>query len=306
MTKPLRIGVVGVGAIGSSHARVLAEMPEVEFTGIFDADESRAAEISARFGAVAHSSLNRLAENVDAAVVATPTVTHADVARHLLDNGKHVLVEKPITVSVEEAQSLLDAANKAKCVLQIGHIERFNPVMRPLADLLDRPRFIEGHRLSPFPRRSLDIGVVLDLMIHDLELVLHLVRSPVAHVDAVGIPVLTRSEDIANARIRFENGCVANLTASRVSPEKMRKLRVFQGDCYLSLDYQNQEGMIYRKTGGQVVPEPVQIEKDEPLKLELSAFVKAVQLGRVPEVTGQDGAAALDLALEVTRLIGES
>jgi len=189
-------------------------------------------------------------------------------------------------------------------VLQVGHIERFNPVMSLLEERLTQPRFIEAHRLSPFPNRSTDIGVVLDLMIHDLEIILHLVKSPVESVDAVGIPVLTRREDIANARIRFVNGCVANITASRISPEKLRKLRVFQSDAYLSLDYQAQEGKIHRLTPAGIVAEEVTVEKDEPLKLELAAFANCARHGHQPKVGGSEAAAALELALEITRRVG--
>jgi predicted dehydrogenase len=188
-------------------------------------------------------------------------------------------------------------------VLQVGHIERFNPVMSLLEARLSQPRFIEAHRLSPFPNRSIDIGVVLDLMIHDLEIVLHLVKRDVESIDAVGVPVLTRREDIANARLRFEGGCVANVTASRISPEKMRKLRVFQSDAYLSLDYQAQEGKIYRRGAEGIVGEEVTVEKDEPLKLELAAFAHCARHGHEPKVGGKEAAAALELAIEITRRI---
>ena len=185
-------------------------------------------------GARLFQSLDELVGKVDAVSVSTPTVTHREIGTRFLESGKHVLVEKPIADSVDDARALIDLAQQKGCVLQVGHIERFNPVMSQLEARLDSPKFIESHRLSPFPKRSLDIGVVLDLMIHDLEIILHLVNSPLEHIDAVGIPVLTRREDIANARLRFENGCVANITVSRISPEKMRKIRVFQGDAYLS------------------------------------------------------------------------
>jgi predicted dehydrogenase len=198
---------------------------------------------------------------------------------------------------------LIETSKKCDVILQIGHIERFNPVMRELEDRLKEPRFIEAHRLSPFPNRSIDIGVVLDLMIHDLEIILHLVKSPIVGIDAVGVPVLTKREDIANARLRFENGCVANVTVSRISPERMRKMRIFQEDAYLSLDYQEQAGEIYRRQGQEIIRNAVEVEKDEPLKLELSAFVDCVAKGSRPKVSGHEGAAALDTALEITGLI---
>ena len=224
----------------------------------------------------------------------------------MLGAGKHILVEKPISDSVDDAKAMIDLAHQRGLALQVGHIERFNPVMSQLEARLNSPKFIECHRLSPFPKRSMDIGVVLDLMIHDLEIVLHLVNSPIATIDAVGIPVLTRREDIANARIRFENGCVANITASRISPERMRKIRVFQGDAYLSLDYQDQSGWIYRKDEMEIGREEVEVEKDEPLKCELAAFVDCAARGKQPKVSGQQGAAALNVALEITRLIEDS
>jgi len=301
----VKAGVVGVGAIGRNHARIYAELDTAELVAVYDANREAALEIAERFGCVAAESLEQLIGEVDVASVATPTVTHREIGGRLLEAGRHVLVEKPISDSVDEARVLIDLAQQKGKVLQVGHIERFNPVMSQLESHLDRPRFIESHRLSPFPQRSLDIGVVLDLMIHDLDIILHLVDSAVAHIDAVGIPVLTRREDIANARIRFENGCVANVTASRISPERMRKIRVFQGDAYLSLDYQDQSGWIYRRADGQIHRSEVEVEKDEPLKCELAAFVKCAAEGTVPRVCGQQGAAALDVALEITRIIEE-
>lgn len=299
----LRIGVAGVGAIGQNHARVLSEIPQAQLTAILDADTERASEIAQRYGAQVAPDMEAFLDMVDAATVATPTVSHADIGKRLIDAGKHLLIEKPITTSVEDARLLVDRAHERGCILQVGHIERFNPVMARLEAQLTSPRFIEVHRLSPFPQRSMDIGVVLDVMIHDLEILLHLVKAPLKKVEAVGVPVLTHREDIANARLVFTNGCVANVTASRVSPEKLRKIRVFQEDCYLSLDYQAQEGKLYRKQGLEITAEPVQVEKDEPLKLELASFVDCALRGAAPKVSGQQGAEALDIALEITRLI---
>ncbi len=303
--KAFRVGVAGVGAIGRNHARVMAEIAaasegRIEFSAIFDVDQARAEELAAQFKTTAVSDLAAFASKVDAATVAVPTIFHKQVGGTLLEQGKHVLIEKPISDSLDEAQWLVNKANDAGLILQVGHIERFNPVMRQLEERMNNPRFIEAHRLSPFPNRSMDIGVVLDLMIHDIEIVLHLVKSPLIQVDAVGIPVLTRREDIANARLKFENGCIANITASRVSPEKLRKIRVFQSESYLSLDYQEQSGWIYRKDGMQIVREAVEVEKDEPLKLEIAAFVECARHGRRPVVTGQEGAEAVRIALEIT------
>ncbi len=302
----IALGVAGVGAIGQNHARVLASLPGVKLAAIYDTDAARAAEIAAQYGTRAVTTLDELAAICDAVTVATPTVTHYETGRRLLALGRHVLIEKPITDNTEQAQELADMAKTGGLVLQVGHIERFNPVLSLIEEHLTQPRFIEAHRLSPFPNRSTDIGVVLDLMIHDLEIILHLVKSRVESVDAVGIPVLTRREDIANARIRFANGCVANVTASRISPEKMRKLRVFQSDAYLSLDYQAQEGKIHRLTPSGIVAEEVTVEKDEPLKLELAAFAQCARLGHEPRVGGHEAAAALELALDITQRIQQT
>lgn len=292
--------------MGQNHARCYSTIPGAELVAVYDSDPARAAEVAAAHGAKVASSIEALAEMVDAASIVTPTVTHLEVGTILLEKGVHVMIEKPLAETLDEAKALIDLARLHHCTLQVGHIERFNPVMAQLEKHLDAPKFIESHRLSPFPNRSIDIGVVLDLMIHDLEIILHLVNSPIAHIDAVGIPVLTHREDIANARIRFENGCVANVTVSRISPEKMRKIRVFQGDAYLSLDYGDQSGWIYRKDGMEIKRDEVEIEKDEPLKLELAAFVDCAARGSLPKVSGEHGAAALDIALEITRMIEEA
>jgi predicted dehydrogenase len=273
------------------------------------------------------------AEASDAVSIVTPTTTHFELARTLLQQGRHVLVEKPMTDNADRAADLVQLAQQRNCLLQVGHVERFNPVFNYLETVATDPRFIETHRLSPYPARSTDIGAVLDLMIHDLDVVLAFVKSPVTSVDAVGIPVLSKTEDIANARLRFANGCVANLTVSRVSPERMRKIRVFSGGAmtsYISLDYRAQEGFIYRVArddeqessllkkllhakdstivsqfgGKRVVREPVPIAKDEPLKLELQHFIQCIQAHRTPMVSGESAKRALDLAFEITRQIG--
>ncbi len=302
----LRAGVAGAGSMGRNHARCYSLIEETKLTAVYDADLERAQVVADEFGAEAVDSLEALAKACDLASVAVPTVAHLEVGGELIKSGVHVLMEKPIAPSVEEARQLVQLAEDNDRILQIGHIERFNPVMRELEAKLNHPKFIESHRLSPFPNRSIDIGVVLDLMIHDLEIILHLVKSPVASIDAVGVPVLMKSEDIANARLRFENGCVANVTASRISPERLRKIRVFQDDGYLSLDYQEQSGEVFWKEGGAIQKAKVEVEKDEPLKLELAAFVESVRDGKTPAVTGEQGADALAIALEITRQIVES
>jgi predicted dehydrogenase len=236
MSELIRIGVVGVGSIGRNHARICAELSDAQFSAVLDIDRESAEATAAQYGAKVAGSLDEFIALVDAATVAAPTVVHHEIGRALLARGKHVLIEKPITETASQADELVRLARERSLILQVGHIERFNPILSALEQRLTRPRFIESHRLSPYPFRSVEIGVVLDLMIHDLEIILHLVRSPVQSIDAVGVPVLSKREDIANARIRFESGCVANVTASRISPEKMRKIRVFQEYTYLSLD----------------------------------------------------------------------
>ena len=302
----LRVGVVGVGHIGSNHARLYAEIDSAEFAAVYDVDLARANSIAKKYRTTAAKSLEEFAALVDAASVATPTSTHYEVAQPLLDRGKHLLIEKPIAENTAHASHLAEIAARYHLILQVGHVERFNPVLSALESRLTHPRFIEAHRLSPYPDRSTDIGVVLDLMIHDLEIILHLVRSPVQNIDAVGVPVLSKGEDIANARIRFENGCVANVTSSRISPERMRKIRVFQEDAYLSLDYQNQSGEIYRRANGRISREKVEIEREEPLKRQLASFIECASTGRAPRVSGFQATAALELAVEITKRIGQS
>src|SRR3954463_6491408 len=301
-----RVGVVGVGHIGKNHARLYAELPGGEFTAIYDTDRGIAQERATEFGVKAVASLEEFADHVDAASIATPTNTHFEIARDLLARGKHLLVEKPIAENTGHATELAERAAARGLVLQGGHVERFNPVLSALEKRLTNPRFIEAHRLSPYPNRSTDIGVVLDLMIHDLEIILHLVRSPVQTIDAVGVPVLSRGEDIANARLRFENGCVANVTSSRISPERMRKIRVFQEDAYLSLDYQSQSGEIYRRSPTGITRQQVEIEREEPLKQQLVAFVESAATGRAPKVSGFEAAAALELAVKITNQIARA
>lgn len=337
-SKPVRVAVIGVGSLGKEHARIYAELAragKVEFVGLFDTSPEHARQHATKHGVRAFGSVAEAGAACDALSIVTPTVTHSAIAAELLRSGKHLLVEKPMTDSASQAAELVELAAKNQLVLQVGHVERFNPVYQYLEEAAPHPRFIECHRLSPFPARSTDIGVVLDLMIHDLDVVLAFVKSPVVSVEGVGIPVLSTSEDIANARLRFENGCVANLTASRISPERLRKIRVFSGGrdgsgaTYISLDYRAQEGFVYRLARGdeaessllkkllssrdstivsefagrKIVREPVPIAKDEPLKLELSHFVESVSQRRTPKVSGAQAKLALDVAFEIVRQI---
>jgi predicted dehydrogenase len=335
MSPTIKVAVLGTGSLGKEHVRIYAELAKagrVELTGVYDVAIDTAQKVAAKHGVRVFGSVAEAAAASDALNLVTPTTTHFELAKTLLQQGKHLLVEKPMTDKAAQAAELVQLAQQKNCVLQVGHIERFNPVFTYLQTIATEPRFIETHRLSPYPARSTDIGVVLDLMIHDLDVVLAFVKSPIKSVDAVGIPVLSTSEDIANARLRFANGCVANLTASRVSPERMRKIRVFSGGAntsYVSLDYRAQEGYIYRIArdgeeessllkkllaakdstivsefgGKRIVREPVPIEKGEPLKLELQSFVDCVRARQTPVVSGESAKQALDLAFEITRQI---
>ena len=299
MSQKVKVGVAGVGHMGKEHARIYAEMAEAELVGVHDSNPETARKIASKCRTRAFASLAEMVEAVDAASIVTPTMTHLAIAEPFLRRGKHVLVEKPMAMDTAEARKLVDLAEKHGAKLAVGHVERFNPVLAALEERLGRPRFIEAHRLSPYPGRSTDIGVVMDLMIHDLEIILHLVRSPVTSVDAVGVPVLSKGEDIANARIRFANGCVANLTTSRISPEKLRKIRVFQDDAYLSLDYMKQEGEIYKRLEGKITRDKIPVMKGEPLKNQLAEFVMNVRENTDPRVAGAHGFEALKLASQI-------
>lgn len=306
--KRVRVGVFGVGALGQHHARIYAELPEAELVGIHDANPARAAELAAQHGCRAFDDAGALASEIEAASIVVPTDLHHAVAERLIRRGLHLLIEKPIAATTAEAESLVALAREHNVILQVGHVERFNPVLAFLEKNAPAPRFIEAHRLAPYPPpraglhpRGTEVSVVLDLMIHDLEIILHLVRSPVREVRAVGVPVLSPTEDIANVRLLFESGCVANVTASRISPERMRKLRVFLSDAYISLDYQNQSGELLRLTPKGIAREDVPIEKAEPLAIELKAFVQCVARRGTPVVTAEHAADALRLAVEITQ-----
>lgn len=334
----LRTAVIGTGALGKHHARLYADLAikgKIDFVGVHDIDPARAKSVAQEYSITAFTSLENLLNRCDAVSIVTNTPTHAAIAIQCMEAGCDVLVEKPIAPTLEEARRMVETAHRCHRLLQVGHVERFNPVFGYISGFCRNPKFIESHRLSSFPARSTDIGVVLDLMIHDLDIILALVRSPVVSVDATGVTVLSEHEDIANARIKFENGCTANVTASRVSPEQLRKIRVFSGEpdqSYISLDYKNQKGEIYRlardderessmltkifhsKTrkivsqfgGRKIVREPVPISVEEPLALELTSFIECVGTRQKPQVTGEDATASLDLALEITGQIRSS
>ncbi|MCF6285423.1 MAG: Gfo/Idh/MocA family oxidoreductase [Candidatus Hydrogenedentes bacterium] len=311
---PIRTGVVGVGHLGYHHARNYGALDGAELVGIADPDEANRAKATADFGVPGFSDVAPLIKaGVEAVSVVTPTLSHAKVVNELLEAGIHVLVEKPIAPTLQEAETMVALAKAHKRILQVGHIERFNGAVLAFSEAIKAPRFIECHRLSPFPGRGTDVSVVLDLMIHDLDIVLAMEHSEVVSLDASGVAVFSESEDIANVRLRFASGCVANLTCSRVSLDAMRKIRIFEKNAYLSTDYSAQEVLVYRKKPGpipkgenpmeHIVMEPLPVEKDEPLKLELRSFIDCVRRGKTPVVSGEDGVKALRLAQDIMDFI---
>jgi predicted dehydrogenase len=310
MTTPIKTGVFGVGSLGQWHARIYSELASADLIGVYDVDATRCAEIAARYDCRPFDSIEALAREIDAASVVVPTDLHLEMFEQLLPHNVHMLMEKPIAASLDEAAQMVAAARANQLLLQVGHVERFNPVMSYLEANLERPKFIEAERLATFPParegalpRGTEVSVVLDLMIHDLDVILHIANSPVKSIHATGVAVLSPTEDLANARIQFESGCVANVTASRVSMEQKRKIRVFQDDVYLSLDYMNQSGQLCRKQGLTIAAETVPIDRNAPLDAELAAFVDCVQHHRDPIVTGEHASRALELAVEICRLI---
>jgi predicted dehydrogenase len=306
--KPFRAGVIGVGHLGQHHARLYASLLGAQLVGVLDQSPERAQVVADRHGARVFRTVDELLPHVDVVSVAVPTSGHYAVAKSCLQAGKHLLVEKPIAVMPGDAQELVELAKQRGCCLQVGHSERFNPVMALMRPHIKKPVFIECHRLSSFSERGTDVDVVLDLMIHDLDLVLSLNPGPVEEVRAAGVAVLSPSIDIAHARIQFRSGAVANLTSSRVSTNKMRRLRIFQRDNYLSIDFQTRQGMICRRSAEAGKRPTVEVEQfqggdEEPLKLQLASFLHAVGTGARPVVSGEDGAAAVAVAHQVLQAI---
>ncbi|MGR3301830.1 MAG: Gfo/Idh/MocA family protein [Candidatus Scalindua sp.] len=330
--KKLKIAVIGTGHLGKEHARIYSEIPEVSLVGVVDIDKNTGEAVAQRCNTKYYSSFKEILNKVDAASVVVPTKSHYEIAKELLQNGIHVLVEKPMTGTVSEAEELIELSKKTSTILQPGYIERFNPAIEAIQKLDITLKFIECHRLSPFTFRSADIGVVLDLMIHDIDIILDLSKSKVKKIDAVGVSVISDKEDIANARIQFENGCVANITASRVSFEPMRKIRLFSENSYISLDYHKQEAIIYRKSpeltpksiitentdvstikdlksfvfGDLLKIERIKMNNQEPLKKELESFVSCINNGEPPVVSGEDGIKAIKTATIINEEINKN
>lgn len=304
----LRAAVIGVGYLGRFHAQKFQTNPDVDLVGVVDTDLARAEEIASEVECKAFTNYQDVLPLVDLVSIVVPTQYHFAVAQDCFNADCHVLLEKPITQTVEEAESLIQLADSKGLVFQVGHLERFNPAVMALQDVLKNPQFIESHRLAPFKPRGTDVNVVLDLMIHDIDILLSLVPHPIKTVNSVGVPVLSEEVDIANARLQFENGCVANVTASRASREGMRKMRIFQQDAYISIDFQDREIAIYKKKKGlSLIPglPNVGVEKKsfgqgDPLKDEIDAFVKSVRTGSPPVVSGVDGKRALEMAIQIS------
>ncbi len=307
--KPVRVGVVGVGFVGQHHARIYSELQGVELVGVVDINEARLQELGARHNILLTRDYRDLLGKVDAVSVAVPTLLHYPIAKEFLKFGVDVLVEKPIAQSLSQAEELVEIATADDRIFQVGHIERFNGAVKALEDIVKNPGFIECHRLGPFAHRNTDVDVVLDLMIHDIDIILNLIKSPVTAVSAVGVPVISNQVDIANARLQFESGCVANLTASRVSVERVRRVRIFQRDTFISLDYSQQEIAIYHRipaegemapeTSPRIIKEDISIDKAEPLLVELESFIECVRSRKRPLVSGEEGRDALKVASQI-------
>jgi len=301
-----RVAVAGAGAFGKNHLRVIHQSEHAELAGVYDLDPARAAAVAETHGCRVFRSLDELAQNAEAAVIASPTVTHSEVGCKLMEAGLDVMVEKPIAHSLEAARSLVDTAARQKRILQVGHLERFNPAVIALAAAIGKPLFFEIHRLSVFSPRCLDVDVVLDLMIHDVDIILALTGERPQEIRAAGIRILSEKVDIANVRVQFPSGCVANLTASRVSTERVRKLRLFQPHEYISLDYGRQDAVRYRVKPPMAIDfAALPVTKDEPLRLELEGFFESVTTRQPPLVTGAQGLAALEVAFEILDKIEE-
>lgn len=299
--------VIGVGYLGKFHAEKYAALPNCDLIAVVDIDENRAKEVAAKYQVSAYTDYMPLLGKVDAVSIAAPTILHHKITKDFLSEGTHVLIEKPITVTVEEADELIELAKANHLLIQVGQLERFNAAILELDRVLKQPMFIESHRLSPFNPRATDVNVVLDLMIHDIDIILDIVRSQVKNISVSGTPILTESTDIANVRIEFDNGCVANVTASRVSMKMERKMRLFQPDSYITIDFYNRKMALYHKGEKEMFPGIPEIvcedkvyEKNDALKAEIIAFIDSIETGKPALVSGEDGRRALATAIEIT------
>jgi predicted dehydrogenase len=315
----VKTGVIGVGHLGKEHARVLSKLPEASLIGVYDTDHTRANRVAEQYQCIAFDSAEDLLHSVDALIIASPTLTHYTYGKQAIVGGKHVFIEKPICSNLEDAQKLVKLSKKYATKVQVGHIERFNPAIIAIAKLLNNPLFIEANRIAPFTPRGTDVSVVIDLMIHDIDIILSLVKSPVKKVTAVGIPVLTSDIDIANAKIEFKNGAMANITASRIALKRERKIRFFQKTAYISIDYQDKSALVVRKKleldaimheimetsktpelSQMYETEEVKIQEKEPLEAELENFINVIISNENPVVKAEDGYEALRIATLIT------
>jgi len=299
----VKVGIIGVGYLGVQHARIISYLEEAELQAVADIDFKKALEIGNRHGVKYYQNYEEMFDEIDAGIVATPTSEHFEISMNLLKHGKHVLIEKPMAEKIEQAEELCREAKKNGLVLQVGHLERFNPAVEAVENLISEPKFIEVQRLGSFSARSLDVDVVLDLMIHDLDIILALIKEDVSVIRSSGIHVLSDKIDIANARLEFKSGCVATLTASRVHQGKVRKLRIFEPTSYYSIDYIDQEVKIFPLSGRQTDIKTLKIKKEEPLKKELLNFLRCQAEGRTGKVSGEEGLRALRLAYDVLKQI---
>ena len=309
--KTIRAAVIGVGYLGQFHAEKYQQIPEAKLVAVVDTDEPRCVELSEKYQTRAVFDYREILDQVDAVSIAVPTCFHYKIAKDFLEHGVHVLLEKPITTTIEEADDLIRIAAGKKAVLQVGHLERFNPAVVATENVLNNPRFVESTRIAPFKPRGTDVNIVLDLMIHDIDLIMAFVGSPVREIRAVGAPVLTDKEDIANARIEFENGCVANITASRISFKSERKMRIFQPDAYISIDFQNRKLFVARKegmtpSGPSISVDDKTLDAGDAIMDEIRSFLHSIVSGAPPKVTGEDGRKALEIAIMITNQLNKA
>ncbi len=299
----VRIGVIGVGYLGQHHERIYSELENVELTAVVDIDKKKADAFAEKYGCKAYYDYKHILNEVDAVSIVTPTTTHYSIALDCIKAGKDILIEKPITMNVKEAEKLINEAEKRDCIIQVGHLERYNPAVLAASEMIKKPLFIESERLSPFLGRGTDVDVTLDLMIHDIDIILSLISSPVKDIRAVGAKVLTDKIDVAKAWLAFENGCIALATVSRLSPEKLRRLKVFQKDSYISIDYQSSEIKRHFRTKEGISFAVTKPENKEPLKEELKDFINCVKERRRPTVSAVEGKNALKIVLEISKII---